>query len=196
MTVSTIAGPAAGAIALLGFVPYLRSAVNGTTRPNRASWWIWTVVGGLLCASYRTLGAREAIWVSISYVVGPLLTALVSVRYGEGGWGRLERACLAGAGVTLGLWWISGSPALALFLNVLLDACGAVPTVVKTWRDPASEDLLSWSLFLTGNTLNLLAVPAWTLTGAAYPLYLFAVAATVVGLSLRGRRRVEAPSEE
>jgi hypothetical protein len=67
-----------------------------------------------------------------------------------------------------------------------------VPTVVKVWRDPMSEDLASWSLFFAGNTLNLLAVPSWSLTGAAYPLYLAAIAGFVVGLSVWGRKRAAA----
>src|SRR5207248_2703381 len=81
-------GQLAGAISFLGFVPYIIEIVQGKTRPNRATWWIWAVVGAMLCASSYASGARHALWVPLSYVIGPLATALLALKYGEGGWDR------------------------------------------------------------------------------------------------------------
>src|SRR5690242_18066463 len=66
-------GALAGALSLLGFMPYIVEIVQGKTRPNRATWWIWTVVGAMLSASYYASGSPHAIWVPLSYVVGPLV---------------------------------------------------------------------------------------------------------------------------
>lgn len=180
-----LVGVAAGVISLAGFVPYLASTFAGKTRPNRATWWIWTVVGTMLGASYYASGARASAWVALSYVVGPLVTAIVSLWRGEGGWSRFDRACIAGAAVSALLWWTSGSPLVALLINVLIDALGALPTIRKTWRDPSSENRLAWSLSLGGNALNLLAVEAWTFAQALYPVYLCVVGASVTALAFR-----------
>src|SRR5690242_6850853 len=83
---SELVGQVAGALALAGFAPYVVSILRRRTVPNRATWIIWTVVGGMLCASYYAAVARGSIWVPVGYVVGPLVTALLALRYGEGGW--------------------------------------------------------------------------------------------------------------
>ena len=178
-------GLAAGIMSLFGFIPYILAVVRGQTHPNCATWWIWTVVGGLLCVSYYSTGARESIWVPVSYVFGPLVTALLSLKYGEGGWARLDRVCLSGSVVSVPLWWLSGLPIAALMINILIDLCGALPTIRKSWSDPSSEDRLAWLCFLTGNTLNLLALSEWPLEVSAYPLYLFFVSLIVSILIIR-----------
>lgn len=181
-------GQAAGAISLFGFVPYLTSVVRGRTRPSIATWWIWTLVGCLIVVSYYAAGARTSIWTPVSYVIGPLVIALVSLRYGDRGWSRFDRMCVLGAGLSLLLWALSGTPIVALLFNIAIDLLGALPTVRKTWVAPESEDRLSWAIFLVANTLNLLAVAPWTFANASYPIYMFALVAAMNALLLRGHR--------
>jgi hypothetical protein len=176
----------AALVALAGFVPYVLSIVRRQTVPQRATWIIWTVVGAVLCASYYADGARDTIWVPIGYVIGPLVTALLALRYGVGGWTRSDRACLAASGASLLLWLASGSATIALLANIAVDASGALPTIAKTYRDPRSESGLAWSIFLVADSLNLLALGSWTLEAALYPVYLFGVALAMVALIGRG----------
>lgn len=182
-------GQLAGLISLLGFVPYLVEIARGKTRPNRATWWIWTVVGAMLCASYYASGARHAVWVPISYVIGPLLTALLTLRYGEGGWDRFDRVCLGASLCSLAVWWLARSPLLALAANIGIDMLGALPTIRKAYREPEAESLLSWTIFLLADALNLYALGAWSPATSLYPVYLFMLAAVLVALLLRPRLR-------
>jgi hypothetical protein len=85
---------------------------------------------------------------------------------------------------------ISGEPIVALALNLIVDLLGAVPTIIKTWYQPDSEDLLAWLLFLAANGLNLLAIDAWSASRALYPVYLFAVSVVVMGEILRAPGRM------
>lgn len=181
------AGALAGGISALAFVPYLVEVVRRQTRPSAATWFIWTGVGALLCASYWAEGARASVWVATSFVLGPLVTALAALRYGERSWSRFDKACLLAAALSLGLWIYTGKPLLALGLNVLVDFLGALPTMRNVWRDPRAESRLAWGLFLAGNALNLFAVEAWTLAGAAYPLYLLLVTLSMNALLWRPR---------
>lgn len=180
-------GQIAGAVSLLGFVPYIVEIVQGKTRPNRATWWIWTVVGAMLCASYFASGARHSVWVPLSYVVGPLITAILSLRYGEGGWDRFDRGCLGASLISLLVWLVARSPLLALAANIGIDVLGALPTIRKSYYEPEAESVLSWAVFLVADTLNLCAIGAWSPATALYPLYLFVLAAILVTLMLRPR---------
>jgi hypothetical protein len=159
--------------------------LQGKTRPNRATWWIWTVVGAMLCASYYASGARHTIWVPVSYVLGPLVTALLSLKYGEGGSSRFDRACLGGSLLSLLAWWLARSPLLTLLANMVIDLLGALPTIRKAYAAPESESLGSWSLFLLADALNLCALGSWSVATALYPSYLFILALLLVLLMLR-----------
>lgn len=183
-----IAGKVAGVVALIGFVPYLISIFRRQTRPSRATWWIWSLVGAGLCATYFASGARESIWVPLSYVIGPVVTAVASIKYGEGGWARLDKVCFAAAASSFVVWFVSGSALVALMMNLGVDVAGAIPTIRKSYVDPASEDRVSWSLFFIANVLNLAALRSFSFREAAYPLYLFLVTVTVVALLARKPR--------
>ena len=183
--IQELLGQLAGVISLLGFVPYIVEIVQGKTHPNRATWWIWTVVGAMLCGSYYASGARHTLWVPVSYVIGPLVTALLSLKYGEGGWEPFDRNCLGASLLSLVVWWLARSPLVALVANIGIDLLGALPTIRKSYREPESESLLSWIVFLVADALNLCAIGSWSVATSLYPLYLFTLAAVLVVLMAR-----------
>ena len=184
---TVLAGWITGALSLAAFVPYIVAILRGETRPNRATWWIWTTTGLVLGASYYFSGADTTIWVPVSYVIGPLVTAVLAIRYGEGGWTPLDRGCLLGAGTGLLLWWIFDSPIVALITTLGVDFSGALPTIRKAYLAPHTEDRLAWALFIAGNTFNLLAVDRWEFAIAIYPVYMFLASGTISALVLRPR---------
>lgn len=188
--VNVLAGRVAGLFSLAAFVPYILSILRGRTRPNRATWWIWTVVGSLLAVSYYASGARHTLWVAVSYVLGPLITAILSLRFGVGGSTRFDRGCLLGAGMGALLWWAFSSPLIALLINLGIDLLGALPTISKAHSDPGGEDTLAWGLFLLGNTLNLFAIEQWRFSIVVYPVYMFLLSALIL-LLLTSRRRMK-----
>ena len=84
-------GVFAGIISMIAFVPYIISILKKETQPSRASWIIWTVVALMILSSYKMSGAVETIWVPVSYFLGPFVVAILSVKYGVGGWTRMDR---------------------------------------------------------------------------------------------------------
>jgi len=186
----TVAGMLAGALSLVAFIPYILAIRRRETVPNRATWFIWMIVGLMLGSSYYSSGASHTIWVPVSYIIGPFAIFLFSLKYGEKGWTRLDSWCLAGTGGSLILWLIFKSPLIALVINLLIDAFGALPTIRKSYYAPESEDRLAWTLFFLGNVLNLFAVECWSFSIAAYPIYMFLGSGIIVLLIfLRPRSR-------
>lgn len=179
----------AGVLSLIGFVPYWWAIVQGQTRPNQATWWIWTIVGIIIAFSYRASGAQSTIWVPITYVVGPFCTALLSIKFGADGWTKLDTICLVGVGIGLILWGVYRSPYLTLGLNIGIDFLGAIPTIRKSIRDPYSEDLFSWLLFALANIINLVAVDRWEWQIILYPAYMVLITTIVCWCLWQGRRQ-------
>ncbi len=185
MSYETI-GIIAGVLALGGYIPYIYSIFKGITKPNRATWIIWSIVGGLLGFSYLAEGDSNAIWLPLGYFIGPLFVAILSIWYGYTEWTRLDKICLLIAVISIVPWILSKDATITLIINVLIDASGAIPTLVKTFKEPETEDLPAWVIFAIANTLQLFAISYLDIT-IMYPVYLFLLATSMVILILRGR---------
>lgn len=182
-----ILGMAAGLILLLGNIPYILSIRRGDTRPNRVTWGIWTTIGFILVGSYYAIGATNTLWLPIAQVISQLIITCYAFKYSKGRWQKSDRICLAGAGLSLLLWWRSGSPLVALAMNIAMDILGAIPTIQKIYYEPDSEDLLFWVMAFSASVLNLLAIESFTLSFVLFPLYLLILNITVLILLTRPR---------
>ena len=170
-----VVGFSAGLLEFSAFLLYYLSIFQGKTRPNRATWFVLTVVGVLIVVSYYASGARETLWVPISYAVGPLIVFLLSIKYGEGGWAPFDRWSLLACLVSIILWKVLQSSEISLFFSILIDFFGLLPTLKKSYLDPQSEDKIAWSVTSLSNFLNIFAVSSWTFAIGFYPVYMFLV---------------------
>ncbi len=186
MNFHQLAGEISGIIAVIAFVPYILSILKGETRPNRASWLIWAVLGILILASYHSSGATTTIWIPVVYATIPTAVFLLSFRYGTGGLNYLDTVCLCGAALGLLLWKITDSPEIALYMNIAVDALGFLPTLKKAYLQPASENKPAWIIGTSATIINLLAINSWQVSIALYPIYLvlFNSAVTIMLLGL------------
>lgn len=148
---------------------YLVAIWRGECKPNRATYWIWFALSGIIFLSYRKSGGTT-MWLQGMYVLNPLVIGICSIWYGEGSvLSRLDKTCLALAGVSIPIWWIlrqhygdTAQAALPIFLiNLFADALGAIPTFEKAWNRPETEDKKAWLVCLLSTSLNLGAVTHW-----------------------------------
>ncbi len=172
-------------------VPYIRDIFRGTTRPERASWFIWTVLGFIAFFSQLAEGASHSLWLTAGQTLAVFSVFVLSVKYGYGGLGSRDRKALAGAGVGLVLWYLTSHAYLALFLVIVVDSFGTVLTVLKAYEDPASETMSTWILSGTSGIFGMLAVGRPDPVLLAYPFYIVcANFSVVVAMILGSRRRV------
>jgi hypothetical protein len=179
---------ASGIVLLLGNIPYIISIRRGATRPNLVTWGIWTTIGFILLGSYQAIGATNTLWLLIAQVISQCVITIYAFKYSQGSWNRLDRICLAGAGLSLLLWWQSGSPLVALLMNTAMDLLGAIPTIKKVYYDPTSEDLRAWAIYFVAAVLNLLAIDNFSISFIVFPLYLFCLNFVVLTLLVRPTR--------
>ncbi|KKW23975.1 MAG: hypothetical protein UY68_C0005G0008 [Parcubacteria group bacterium GW2011_GWF2_52_12] len=186
------AGVLAGIVSALAFVPYYKSIRCGK-KPSLATWTIWTVVGILACSSYLSAndGWISTAWVAIVYIVAPATITYTAWKYGAryAHLDAIETLSLAGAACGICIWVVTRSAATALTVFIAIDATGAIPTVIKSYRAPYSESLTAWSCSLLGSFFNLCAIERWTVTGASYPVYL-ALSIWITCAVIAFRRRI------
>lgn len=172
----------AAALALFGAVPYVLDTLAGRTRPNRATWLVYAVIGCCVVASSWAAGGRWSLLVPVAYIIGPIAILLASLRHGEGGWSWLDRSCLAGAAVGLLAWLGTGDPRVGVWLHTGVDALGTVPTLLKSWRDPVHENRRAWTIYAVSALLNLFAIQAWTVGEAVFAVWLAIGCSGVAGI--------------
>lgn len=186
-------GKLAGLLSLAAYSIYLFAIIRGTTKPSRSTWWILTLVGTAVLASYWLVGARATIWIALSYVIGPFLIALLSLKYGEGsGWDKTDKACFLISLGSLILWLglifplgVSQSALIVLLINLLADFVGLVPTIKKSYQRPEFENAPAWFLESVASLLTILAVRQWAFAIWIYPVYLASVNGLITGLIFR-----------
>lgn len=169
-----------GVVSLLSFVFYYISIFKGKTVPNQATWLILSIVGLIIFSSYYSLGERSALWLPLSFVVGPILIFILSIKYGVQKWSVFDKWCLFGAVTSLVFWFISGNAFLALSINILIDLLGMLPTIRKSYLNPETEEGFPWLLTCIASIVNIFAVSTWNFDTAIYPLYMLIINTMVV----------------
>lgn len=177
-------GYISGFLGIVGLVPYIRDILLLKTKPERASWFIWLVLGGIAFASQLAKGATDSLWFVGTSTAAVLIVALLSVRYGVGGFTRRDGVALAIAGSGLVVWYFTDEAVYALFIVIAVDAIGSLLTFLKACRDPETETVSAWFLSGTAGFFALLAVGSWNPILLAYPAYIMTANYLIVGALL------------
>lgn len=179
-TLPAILGVASAIVGLIAYPPYLRDMFRGTTHPERASWFIWTVLSGIALASQIAEGATWSLLMTAANTLGVATIFVLSLKFGSGGLAKRDIISLIIAACGLGLWAVTHQPVVALMIVIAVDAAGAWLTVYKAHKDPASETLSTWIIDCISNALGLLAVGSLKASLLLYPAYLLIANAAVV----------------
>ena len=179
MDFASVLGFIAGLFLISGYFPYIYEIIKNKTVPNRASWFIWSLSTAILFFGVDQTGTNEAIWVPIADALGAFIIFVLSIPKGVGGWKKSDRISLAVCFASLLIWWYTGNPLIALFMNLSVYISGYIPTIAKSIKNPKTESLSAWTLFFIGVILNLATVIIGNDTGFAVWLYPIVLVATV-----------------
>ena len=105
--------------------PYIFDILRKKTKPQRATWLIFTVLGLIAFISQLQLGATWSLVFLGLDVLGSLGVLILSIPYGVGGFSRLDKYSLsvAGAGVLISI--LAHHPVIAILGVMLADLAGA-----------------------------------------------------------------------
>ena len=182
-------GYVSGVLLILSFLPYLKGIFKHETKPERASWLIWSILGGIAFFSQLAKGATNSLWMPGVQTIGDLLIFLLAIKYGMGGLLKRDITALSAAGISLVLWYFTNEPAVALFIAIFIDGVGALLTMIKSYEHPRTESITSWILTALGGFFGIFAVGAWNFVLLAFPLYIFVANVAIVTTIIIGRKR-------
>ena len=195
-TLLMVVGIAAAAINMAGFLPYIRDIFLHKTKPERAMWWIYTVLFGVLWAAQLDAGAKWLLVSTASYVVTSLAIAVLSLKYGYGRFHKRDVLSLAVAALGIILWRLTDNPLLAIAIVAAVDFAGFWLTLYKTWYAPHSETLISWELAFFSTMLSLLSIGSLKFSLVLYPLYAIVADLLLIAIIFYRRPKVAQDSSD
>ena len=156
-------------LTLIGYVPYFHSILQGRTRPHIFTWITWTLITAIAFAGQWALGAGAGSWsLAISFCTCLAVIGL-SLFHGEKRTAKSDWIVFCLTLAAIPLWYFMKDALGAIILVTLINTGGSYPMLRKSWADPYSESLLSWSIFCCRSLIVLLAIEHYSLATLIYP---------------------------
>lgn len=169
---------------LCGATVYIVATLQGKTRPNRVSWFMWALAPMVATAAMLTQGVGVGALTTFTSGFGPLLIFIASFVNAKSYWKltRFDITCGVLSLLGLILWLITRTGNIALLFSILADGLAVLPTLSKTYKDPTSESYTAFTLSGIASLITLLTIQTWTFEYFAFPLYLMTVCFTIVAV--------------
>lgn len=160
---------------LIGGYFYIKGTLTGKTKPNRASWLIWFLAACIASIVQFSSGAGlSAIPIFMAGFI-PFLVLLASFKnknaYWKAGW--VEYICLFFAILSLIAFFILKTGTWATIFAILADGLGFIPTFIKSWRDPNSENLGPFVSGIFNPFMSIATLSVFSFNTIGFAIYLF-----------------------
>jgi hypothetical protein len=182
-------GLLSGLLSAICYLPYGRDILRGKTKPERASWFIWSALGLIALFSQLAKGASDSLWLTAVQTLGVSIIFLLSLKYGVGGLVKKDIIALVVAAAGVLLWYFTQEAAFALFIVIGVDTVGTALTVHKTYHDPESETFITWLLASISGLFAALAVGELNWILLSYPFYIMFINFSVMTAIVLGSRK-------
>ncbi len=162
-------------IFFLGSIGYVWDTIKGKVKPNKVTWFIWSLAPLIAFAAQINQGiGMEAL---LTFMIGfvPVIVFVASFINKKSYWKieRLDLICGSLSITGLILWQITKVGNIAIFFSLVADFLALLPTLVKSYRQPETENYLLYfgnSIFAL---LTILTIKDWNFANYAFPLYIF-----------------------
>ena len=167
----------AAAASLIAALVYIRSMFKGQTKPNRVTWFMWSVAPFIATAASLSSHVGWAVVPVFMSGFGPFLTFTASFFCKRGYWKTVlfDYYCGILSGLALILWYLTKDPNLAIVFAMVSDGLAAVPTIIKGWRTPETESAWPFIVGVFTPITSFLVATTWSFSQLAFPTYLIAI---------------------
>jgi len=156
---------------IAGALSYLIDTLKGKAKPNRVSWFLWAVAPMIAFSAQVSKGVGYASLMTFMVGFNPAVIFLASFLNRKAVWklGSFDYLCGMFSVAALVLWKITGEGNVAIFLSVVADFFASVPTIVKSYKHPETENYKVYLGGIISAVITLLIIKDW-----AFQFYAFA----------------------
>lgn len=168
----------------LGGLSYFFDTLKGKVKPNRVSFFLWSLAPFIAFTAEIKQGV--GIQSLLTFIVGfsPLTIFIASFFNKKSFWqlGPLDWICGALSLTGLLLWYFTRVGNIAIAFSIVSDGLAYLPTMVKGYHHPETENHWLYSLGVVNAGITLLTIDTWNFAHYAFPLYIFLADAIMVSL--------------
>ncbi|EKD85180.1 MAG: hypothetical protein ACD_38C00072G0007 [uncultured bacterium] len=168
-------------IQILGSLKYLIETIQGKIKPNRVTFFLWTLAPLIAFAAQVTQGVGMSSLITFGFGFSPLLILIASFVSKKAYWklGLFDFTCGFLSVLGLLLWYLTQVGNIAIIFAILADALAALPTMVKAFKYPETEDGWYYMAFAVSIILSLLTIKTWDFAHLGFPVYGLALDLTI-----------------
>ncbi len=170
---------------LVGSITYVIATVQGKTKPNRVTWFLWALAPLIAFAAMIREGVSPLDGLMTFMVgFGPLMVFIASFVNKDSFWKISTFDIVCGVLSVLGIvaWAVTRTGAVAILFSVIADALALLPTLVKSWKEPESENHVVFMNGAISALITLLALKTYNFDHLAFPIYIFVTCIVLTAL--------------
>jgi hypothetical protein len=170
MTLKDMFGVLSLLLAVVSYVPYVRSIIVANTKPHAFTWLVWGAVMAIAFVAQLSDRAGAGSWgtgLSAAFCLGIGILALFS---GEKHITRGDWIAFATTSLAIPLWVAASDPLWSVLLVTGIDAVAYYPTFRKSYTKPDEELALKYVLTVIRYLFSLLALENFTVVTSVYQL--------------------------
>jgi hypothetical protein len=171
-------------LSLISPIFYTKSMLAGKAKPHKVTRfivWLASIAGVLGVIHHSNLPGRIYAYIFLARATYLLI---MSLKFGFGGFTKLDKYCLVLGVVAVISYVLTGNGLLSISLGILADVIGYIPTFIKVYLHPKSEDPTFFSIEAVAALFGIFAI--WQLKpDILFPIYFTLCSAVVVGLIYR-----------
>ncbi len=168
-------------LSFYGGMSYLIDTLKGKTKPNRVSWFLWALAPLIGFAAELEKGVGLTALMTFMVGFNPLLIVIASFVNKKAYWQLNKIDYFYGliSIFALIIWRITGEGNLAIFFAILADALASIPTIIKAYHQPETENSTIFLFGMINALLTILTIKVWTFAHWGFPVYIFSICATI-----------------
>jgi hypothetical protein len=174
-------------IASTGGIYYAYLTFKGQVQPNRVTWLFWSAFPMIAFVAQLSQGVGLVAWATFIAGAPPILVLIGSLFNKDAFWQtkRIDYWFAVAGLLSVIAWQVTDTPNIAFTFALLADLIVALPTIVKTFQFPETENWKAYGISAIGFLLAVLAVPEWTYDNGAFVVYLFLLNLSIAVLAAR-----------
>lgn len=164
----------ASVFALVGNIPYLVNVLRKKVQPHPYTWFVWTLVSGIVFFGQVAKGAGIGAVPTFVAEVFTLIIFLLSLKYGFKNIQRIDIYFFIFALLGIIPWILTKDPTISVIVAVSIDLIAFVPTLRKTWKYPSTESSLLYSMNVLRHILTLFSLQAYNIATTLHSIAMIA----------------------
>lgn len=157
----------------VGHILYVLSIIKGHAKPNLISWFFWMLAPFIGVFFQIKAGAGLSALPIFVAGLGSLIVIVAATLTKNGFWRitTFDIYCGLFSALALVFYIFTHNLGVSILFAILSDALAAVPTIIKSWNFPETENWAPYLLPIISNTVGLLIIKNWIFSIYSFGVY-------------------------